>query len=449
MQINRVVFTIAIIASTLINSLAQEIKYFSLMEAIDFAMENNYEIINAEKDVEAAKQRILETTAIGLPQINAFVDYNNNIALPTSLIPGDFFGQPGEEVEIQFGTKYNATLHASATQLIFSGEYIVGLKAARTFLERTSIDFFKNKVAIRQKIADSYCDVLSVEEGLIIIDTTLKVTQKLAEETRLVYEVGFAEDIDVDQLDLLVADLEASKIYFENHLNITHAFLKFYLGLGDNDSIILTDNIEYLIEERDNSPLIAKTFNFSENVDYQFINKQKELSLLQVKLEKSRYLPSLSASLNYQTQAQRNQWDFFNPEGKWFSSSAFGIAMQVPVFSSGQRKAKVKQAEIAVDKVEVQEKQLITTLNLQYKTAINEYMNAYRVYLNKGKSRKTSANIYQKTTRKFTQGMASSLDILNTQNQYLSIENEYINAARTLLKAGAELEKILTKSESY
>ena len=131
MQINRVVFTIAIIASALIKSLAQEINYFSLEDAINFAMENNYEIINAEKDVEAAKQRVLETTAIGLPQINAFVDYNNNIALPTSLIPGDFFGQPGEEVEIQFGTKYNATLHASATQLIFSGEYLVGLKAAR------------------------------------------------------------------------------------------------------------------------------------------------------------------------------------------------------------------------------------------------------------------------------------------------------------------------------
>ena len=288
-----------------------------------------------------------------------------------------------------------------------------------------------------------------MEKGLIIIDTTLKVTQKLAEETRLVFEVGFAEDIDVDQLDLLVADLEASRRYFENHLNIAQAFLKFYLGLGENDSIILTDNIEYLIEERNNSPIIAKTFKFNENIDYQFINKQKELSLLQVKLEKSRYLPSLSASLNYQTQAQRNQWDFFNPEGKWFSSSAFGVAMQVPIFASGQRKAKVKQAEIAFDKVEVQEKQVITTLNLQYKTAINEYMNAYQVYLNKGKGRKTAANIYQKTTRKFTQGMASSLDILNTQNQYLSIENEYINAARALLKAGAELEKILTKSESY
>ena len=52
---------------------------FSLQEAIDFALENNRQAKNATLDIEAAKKQKWETTATGLPQINAAVDYQNLI----------------------------------------------------------------------------------------------------------------------------------------------------------------------------------------------------------------------------------------------------------------------------------------------------------------------------------------------------------------------------------
>jgi outer membrane protein TolC len=146
------------------------------------------------------------------------------------------------------------------------------------------------------------------------------------------------------------------------------------------------------------------------------------------------------------TNAQRNEWDFFDSKGKWYTSSAFGVSLLVPIWSSGQRNAKVKQAQIAYEQVNVMEDQLITTLKLQFQTARNEYLNAYTVYENKEKARKVAEKIFNTTSIKFTEGMASSLDILNTQNQFLTSEQDYINAALSLLKAGEELEKLLTKS---
>jgi len=68
------------------------------------------------------------------------------------------------------------------------------------------------------------------------------------------------------------------------------------------------------------------------------------------------------------------------------------------------------------------------------------------VYENKDKARKVAEKIFNKTSIKFSEGMASSLDILNTQNQYLTAEQEYITSAASLLKAGEELKKLLTKS---
>jgi outer membrane protein len=425
----------------------QQIYKLSLQEAIDYAMQNNYDVIYSEKNIEAAKQQMKAATATGLPQLSGSLNYTDNIAIPTVLLPGAFTNPPSQEdIPIQFGTKYNLTAGLNATQLIFSGQYIVGLQTAKIFLEKANIDFFKDKVAIRKQIAESYFNVLSAQEASGVIDTTLKVTKKLAEETRITYEVGFVEDIDVDQLNLLVSDLEANKVYMNNQLSITHAYLKFYLGLGDQDSLVLTDNMENLIENFQNSTVLNQPFEYKENVDYASFEKQREIRWMQVKLEKTNYMPTLAANINLQTNAQRQQWDFFDTNGKWYASSAFGVKLSLPIWSSGERHAKVKQAQIAFDQMIVKENQLITSLKLQYKSALNEYYNAVSVYENKNEARRIAEKIFNKTRTKFSEGMSSSLDILNTQNQYLNAEQQYVTSAAALLKAGEELKKLLTKS---
>ena len=429
-----------------LNSSAQEVYEFTLKEAVDYAMQNNYEVIYSQKNIEFARQQMKEATSFGLPQIDGSIDYADNIALPTSLIPGEFFGTPGEDVEIQFGTKYSMNAGLFASQLLYSGKYIVGLQTSRLFLDRANVEFFKDKVAVTQQVADSYFDVLATIEQLRVVDTTLAVTRNIAEETRITYEVGFVEDVDVDQLELLVADLEASKVYLNNQLSIAHAYLKFFLGLATQDSVVLKDGMELLIEDRQKSDIISQVFNVGENVDYVSLEKTREIRFMQVKLEKSAYQPTLAATINLQSNAQRNSWDFFNTSGKWYTSSVFGVSLKVPIWSSGERKSKVKQAQIAYEQIGVQQQQLKVSLNLQYQTALNEYFNAFTVYQNRDKSRKIASKIFNTTSIKFSEGMASSIDILNTQNQFLTSEKTFIESGRTLLKAGQELERLMTKS---
>ena len=129
----------------------------SLQEAIDFAIENNRNAKNAALDIEAAKRQKMETTAIGLPQINANIDYQNWLKQPVSLFPAasfdntqsiintveDYFnlspnGTPPTIdgfVPVTFGTKQTINAKATLTQLIFDGSYLVGLQSAKVFLE--------------------------------------------------------------------------------------------------------------------------------------------------------------------------------------------------------------------------------------------------------------------------------------------------------------------------
>ncbi len=427
---------------------SQNVMRFSLQEALDYALEHNYDIMRSEKDVEAAKQKVKENMAYGFPQINAAVDYKDNIARPVSLIPGDFFGHPGENIEVQFGTRYNMNVGAELSQLIFSSEYLFGLKASKKFFEKTNVDFFKNKVAVQKEVADWYYNVLVTQEALDIIDSTLVTTEKLYNETKQIVATGLGEDTDVDQLELLVENLKASQTKVKNQLGVTKAFLKFYLGIDSNDEIICTDQLETLINQKKNTVSLSTRFDYMANPDFVSLSKRKEISAIQIKLARSGNYPSLVGKVSAATNAQRETWDFFDPDRKWYFSSYWGVTLKIPIISGGERAAKVKQAKIAFDQIRIAEKQLATKLQLQYQTLRNDYINALMVLENKEKNRKVAEKIYRKTRVKYLNGMAGSLDILNTHTQYMNAENDYVTASLNFLKAAQALETILVKFKS-
>ena len=423
-----------------------KVKYFSLKQAVDYSMIHNYGVINSGKDLEIAKQKIKESLAQGLPQVNVAVNYKNNIARPVFILPGKVAGRPGQDIAVQFGTKYSADLSGSLRQLIFDGRYFVGLKAARVSLERTDKEFFKNKLAVKEQVSDAYFNVLSVAESLRIIDSTLRITQKLAKETQQIYKAGMAKDVDVDQMNLLVANLQASRTFLKNQYDIAQAYLKFYLGLGENDSVVLTQTLPQLIRMKTHDPLLLQSFNLTDNIDFQSVITNKKLLDLQVKLAKVAFIPSINAIVNYQTQGQRDVWNFFN-SGKWYQSASYGITMNIPILSSGERIAKLKQAKIAYEQAQVLARQTATQLGIQYQTTRNDYYNSLSVYENKQKNRKVAEKIYRITIEKYTHGMASSLDLLNTHNQFLNAESDFITAGLNLLKSAEKLEIILTKAQ--
>ncbi|PKP52993.1 MAG: hypothetical protein CVT92_06425 [Bacteroidetes bacterium HGW-Bacteroidetes-1] len=422
---------------------AQQPVELSLKNAREYALKHNFELRNAQLDIETARYKVKETVATGLPQASASIGYNDNIGLPVQLVPGDFFGQPGEDIEVQFGTKYSSSLGASVTQLLFSGSYLVGLQASRAYLEQSKKNYIKSKTEVNKTVSDAYFMVLTTQESIVVIDSTLAITNKLANQTRVIVENGFAEETELDQLELLISELEVGRTNALSQLGIAEAFLKYQLGLDDKSQIVLTESLASLTEELAAEQLFAKQFQVNNNIDFQILKNQQQLALLQVKLEKSNYLPTLSAFLNYQTQAQRQEWDFFNADGKWYASSVFGINMKIPLFSSGERFAKVKQAQFQYEKTKVAEEMISTTLNLNYQTNRNDLQNALLTYQNTRNNKAIAEKIFRRTSIKYTEGMAGSLDLLNTHNQYLSAQSQYINAALNLLQKSVALETLL------
>jgi len=425
---------------------AQEIIRLSLDGAVQYALENNYDIINPNKDVEISEKQVAATMAIGFPQINAVVDYTNFLELPTSLIPAEFFGgEPGDFIEVSFGTEHNLTADLTLTQLIFSGSYIVGLQAAKEVVDVSRKMMIKNETELKEKVENAYYVVLVTEETLTIIDSTLASLYKMQWEIQETFKQGFVEDTDVDQIDLLVSDLEATSINIVKQLQVAKNYLKFILGMEINQPIILTDDLESLITVLDEDALLSDKFDHTRNINYQLIQGRQHLKEYKLKNEKAQYLPSMVGFVSVSENAQRTSFDFYESNQPWFRTSLWGINLSVPIFSSGQRKNNVQKAKLELEQIHVMDEQVREGLTLEFETSRSNYQNALAVYAQNKKNVGIADKIYRKTMLKYSEGVSSSMDLLQSYNQYLNSQSSYISAMVDLLGAKTALEKVLTK----
>lgn len=445
------------------SSKAQNEYVFSLDEAIQYALENSHDIKNAKTDIEIARKKVKETTAIGLPQINAKISNTNYIDIPTQLMPDfispaifavneDYFGltptTPQGESQyfpVQFGTKHNISADLSVAQLIFNGSYIVGLQAARTYLEQSKVQFEKSKINTRETITKAYVLVLVTQKNKSILDSTLTGLKEMAFETREIFKQGFIDDINVDQLDLMVSDLGANMLYINSQIEVTQSYLKLSMGMPLNDKLILADKIEDLIPGFKEASLLLQEFNITHNIDFRVMSNQKDLLKLALKNEQATYLPSISGFFNAQTNAMRDTYNFFNGDEKWYPSTVWGIQMDIPIFSSGSRNSKVKQAKLNLQKLMEADRQLKKGLTIEEKNAKSIFKNSLMVHDNKIQSHQIAKKIYYKTSVKYKEGMTSSLELLQAYNQYLSSEADYINSIVELVNAKMKLEKLFAK----
>ncbi len=425
---------------------AQAPMSFTLKQAQDYASEHNYDLQNARYDVEIAKKIVRENTSIGLPQVNASASYMDNILRPTSIIP-NFFDTTGSAppFEIQFGTRYNATFTAQLTQLIYSGEYLVGLQTAKAYLETEKEKNLKAQIDIRDLVSGAYIAYLIVDESLEILDSTYKTVSLMVSETEEFYKNGLIEQLDVEQMELNAATLEASLITTRSQKLIAYNYLKFLMGIEETQEIILADDLDFFLQRINRDYLMTTNFDYGSNINYRLLKKQEFLVLMQLKLAKTAYQPSLVGFIDISTNAQRESWNFFDSKQRWFSSSAWGLQLNIPIWSSGSRKFAIDQASINLDKMKVLDKQTRTSLNLQVETVRNDFNTSYLVFLNKKKSLQTASKIYEQTIIKYRQGLASSTDLNQKYNQFLITESEYTQAMFDLLKSNIALSKLLEK----
>lgn len=437
---------------------------FTLKEAQDYAVENSYKTKSAHFDVEKAKKVIKETLAIGLPQISGEFNFQNFLEIPTQVLP-DFIsptvvqtlvdnglldpadvaqGSP-QTIAAQFGTKYNVSGGIKVEQLIFDGSYFVGLKASQTYLQLSKNSLEKSEKQIKEDIMRAYASVLIAEENLIIQQEAKLSLEKTFKETKAFFENGFVEEQDVDQIRLLFVNAETSAANAERQVDLAYDFLKFQMGLPISESVKLKDSIKNMMWDSNQDILLAKQFGVEDHIDFRILATQEEVNSLALKNQKVQYFPRITASYNLTRNYIANDGAFWESGTEWFPSEILGVRMSVPIFSSFQKRARVQQAKIDLQQVQLQKLQVKESLELQAKTAKSDYMFYMSQYNNDSEGMELAEKIYGRMQIKYNEGVTSSMDLTQSHNQYLEKQGAYINSLFQLFDAKASLYQALNK----
>lgn len=452
-----ILLTVLLLAGSCFKIKAQESTDFTLKQAQDYALQNSTAIKNSDIDLQLAKKKIWETTAIGLPQINAQGNYqhlfevpeisfggetflNTNLPSNEAITAGDIINEsvfldftPGAPIPL--GLKDNTTLDFTVTQLIFSGEYLVGLRASKVFYLMSDQAKLKTESDTRETIAGTYALVLMLQDNYEVLTRSLENLNKTLVEMKEMNKQGFVEITDVDQIELTTLTLSNGVNSMDRQIQAAKDLLKFQIGYPMDKQINLTDDLEAMVTDINVDDLTSTAFKVENNINYQIMDTQVKLNKLNLQREKTTFLPNLAAVYRHQEKFKKIDFDFQPVD-------IFLLTLNIPIFSSGQRWVKVQQRSLEYQKSINNRESAANGLRLEYTNARNEMINAFDTYTNVKKNLELTQRIYDKTLIKFREGLSTSMDLTQAQNQMLSSQREYINNLNTLLNAKNKINRL-------
>ena len=420
----------------------------SISDARIYALENNYKMKNARLDVLAAQKKVWETTAIGLPQVDGKIDYNNNLIVGT--MPLTITDPEGNQTTafIQMGSPHSTTAGLTVSHLIFDGSYIVGLQSAQVYKNISELAEFKSETLIDEAVTNAYGGAILNDEFVKILTSNVETLEKNLEQTKAFYDVGLSEEQNVEQLQILLSSTKNLLFTAKRDRETSYQMLNFTLGIDINKPVKLVNGIEFLLLENMDMNIEDKQFIVQNNIDVEIQNNKVRSQELLKKLEQSKYLPSISAFYNTKQDAFAENFDFFSSDQAWYGAQVVGVSMKIPIFSSGSRHSKVQQAKIELEKAKTSQVEVSQELILNFMRAKNVYLASINRYYTAKDNMELSKKIRGKEEVKFFEGMSTSLDLSNAEVQMFDTQKGYVQSIQALIQSKAAIDRLMKVNPS-
>lgn len=436
------VLLLAIIAG---RSIAQNNRHeLSVRESVDYAMKNSAQVKNALIGILLQEQTNKEITASALPLISGSVEGNYYPKVPVQSFPnfispatyqvlidegvkdgsGNPIVMPGDFGFIQapFGTKYTATAGISLQQLLFDGQVFIGLQAREASIRYARSTAEVTQEQVKANIHKIYYQVVIGRRQMETIDANIARSEKLLNDTRALFQNGFAEKLDVDKVDVTLANLRTEHIKLENQLAVGLFGLKLLMGMPVKEELILTDTLS---EEEIKANLLDTAYSYNDRKEFQQLTYAEQLGDFNVRRYQLSKLPTAALIGNYAKLAQRNEFNFFDRDGEWFTTALVGVKISVPIFEGLAKNARIEKARLELKQTKNNMEQLKLSIDNEVETARRNINSALVSMDYQRRNMTLSENVYNQTKLKYEQGLGSNLEITTAQTEMRTAQTNY------------------------
>jgi outer membrane protein TolC len=433
----------------------KEIFKLSISDAQAFALKNNRTIKSAKIDVSSMDKQIWASIATGLPQFNFDANYQHQFVIPelnlgpyldvNSLPDGvvnksDLLNAYKNSPSYALGVRNNTVFNFTISQLIFSGEYIVGLQASKVVKQVTEKALVKIENQTEETVATTYYLVLVLDENARVLRESLKSTDQTYSDLVKMNQEGFNEETDVDQMKIgrsniltLITSIDAQK-------ELSMKLLKYQLGIGFDQPVLLTDSLPGIIAQGNIKYLSSPEFDVKNSIDYKMISDQEKVSSLLLKRQQAKQIPTISGFYRHQEQSNMPAFNFAVKD-------IIGVTLSLPIITSGLRNANIGMAKYDLMKTRLNKENIEQGLILEFETARSSYQTAFSNFTTNKESMLLSKKVYDKTVIKYKEGVSTSFELTQNQAQFLTAESNYYNSVLSLLNDQAKLDRILSTSK--
>jgi outer membrane protein len=438
----------------------------SAAEAVELAVKQRTEILNAQADLRNQEAYNREITGAALPQLGGSFGLQHLFKIPVTVLP-DFIspsvygvlqkegvqnGSGGAivspesfgSVPARFGVPWQASLGITVQQLLFQPDVFVGLKA-----RKSAVELYQNQIkiqvdSVKSSVYRAYFGVLITQKGLQFARESEARLKKLYADQEQLFKQGFIERLDLDKTKVNLNNITSGVFQLQNLIDVSYAGLKFAMAIPQQQQLVLTDSL--------NNDLIRKDI-FALQDDFQYDNRSEIKTLqtsgklldLQVQRYKLNAYPTVAAGLNLATNAQRLSFNFFDTKERWFFSNVLGVNISMPLYDGGQRRSRVKQAEIAVEKNNNTINQFKQVVDLQVAAARTQLTNAISALNIQEENKLLAEKVFETTKIKYEKGLGSSFEVLQAETSLQDALNNYFQALYTAVIAKIEYTRALGK----
>ncbi len=416
-----------------------QIYNFTVADCINYAYAHQHDVVNSNLDVKSAGYHVKEIIGQGLPQINGNASFTDYLKIPTTLIPGDFFGKPGTFVPLKFGVTYQSGVSLGASQILFDPNYFIGLAGRKTYKELYQRSFTRTRIDVNVNVTKAYYQVLVSGEQLKLLDADINQLKQQLDETVARNKQGFVEKIDVDRITVQYNSLVTTRENTIRLLGLNYQLLKFQMGMPIERELTLKDKLEDVQLDINTAYNANDTTVYRNRIEYGLLETQKKLYEYDVTSKKGQFLPKLTANASYAPAYQSNS--FSSLYSTSYPSAYVGLTLSVPIFTGFQHINQLRQSQITVLKSQNDLDEMKNTINLQVNQSRISYINGLQTLNDQKKNKALAEEVLRVSKIKYEQGIGSSIEVTQAQTALQDADNTYIQGLYDALVSKVDLDK--------
>ncbi|WP_226064769.1 TolC family protein [Kaistella polysaccharea] len=417
----------------------QEAKVLTLSDAISYALENKADAKKALLDIRKGDAQIAETKSRAYPNISFSSNTTYNPLQQETVLPGEIFGQPGQQVKVAFGQKWTSSNNVQLSQVLFNQAVFTGLKAAKSTKEFYLINAELTNEQIIEKVANAYYNVYQSEQMLKTAEDNLEITNQTSKIIKGLYDAGLARKIDYDRTSVARNNLTSTQQQLINAVQLSENALKFMIGMPMNEEITLPEETFDPAILPDNDP-----GNFDNRTELKLVNKQLELLSWQKKATEAEYYPTVGLTANYGFLGQGEKFPLWNGSKNgvyWSDLASIGLQINVPIFNGFATKSRVELNQIDIEKAQIDYEETKLGLDLAHKNAITLLTNNMTSIDIQKENLKLAEEVLSNTRANYKYGLATLNDILDAEKDLTDAKNNLTRARLDYKLAEIELLK--------